>query len=943
MKSNRRVMGAATAAMLVTALLTPAGVSVAQASAPGVRGASGMGRAEGGGALGNGLGRLLAQAEGAVERRSTSGLRLDQEALAIRDGEGRVLVEVTPREGADRAAFQAELEALGLVVQASDPGAGTLEGFLPLTAVRQVAALRDTGTIAQSLRPRATVGAATSQGVALERIDRVEQAGIDGEGITIGALSDSYDIATTTVTGEPLAIRAADDVASGDLPGPGNPLNPEPVVVLAEPTEEEEGSDEGRGMLQIAHDVAPAAKLCFATAFGGLLTFAQHVRDLADDSGPCAADVVVDDVIYFSEPFFSDSALSDAIDDVAAEGVHYFSSAGNQGNQQAWDAPVRLLPAEEAAAGSNLDLADIDPALYSGGLQDMDPGDGTDAAQTITLAGAGGLLNVQWDDPVDPDGPTLGEPLFSATGEITDQDPEPSFTFTATAEDVGRSVLFRTDAIPSGTTDLILAVTAPDGTVLAEIDTGSSPELYSTVLPEAGDYTITISGFQGAQGDFVVEVLPVVAPSRVSTDFNLLLFDMEGNFVGAVADVNTATGRPSEIVSLAGMPEFQLAISRAGTGPFGATRLRNVLFNGAYFTEYSESLAPSAFGHATARGATAVGAFDPFRPYLPEYFTSPGGDLQILFDSAGNRLPTPETRRVPQVTAADGGNTTFFGSDTLRDEDTQPNFFGTSAAAPHAASIAALALQQSGGPGSVSPDDLRRRLERSAFAHDLDPHHSEGTAEGLTITADGPQGNENSPIPGSMTDPNFFTATNTGTESLSSITFYGESGSPTALGGRFGFLTDGIVFDPRPFDGVAPFRNDGFPFTVGSTSGGLAADSVTASFSEPAAAPAVEGQYRRMTVSFANGLQPGQSVSFGVDRDLAVSGVGGAEEGNGADELGGATFLPSGIPVPFGMAFTAERPGGYPLWGAMANRLGSGWTPLDGYGLINAERAVLGH
>jgi hypothetical protein len=384
-------------------------------------------------------------------------------------------------------------------------------------------------------------------------------------------------------------------------------------------------------------------------------------------------------------------------------------------------------------------------------------------------------------------------------------------------------------------------------------------------------------------------------------------------------------------------------VSRAGTGPLGATRLRSILNGSIYVTDHPDSLAPAVFGHAVARGATAVGAFDPFRPYLPESFTSPGGDLPIFFDSDGNRFATPEVRRVPQVTAADGGNTTFFSGDTVRDDDTQPNFFGTSAAAPHAAAIAALLLQRSGGPGSVSPDDLRALLQRSAFAHDLDPNHAQAIVDGLTITADGPQGNENTEIPGSMTDPNFFTVTNTGTDTLASFTFYGESGSPTALGRTLGFLTDGIVFDPRPFDGVAPFRNDGFPFTVGSTSGGLFKESVAATFSAPAPPPSVEGQYRHMTVSFADGFKPGESVSFGVDRDLAVSGFGGSEEGNGADELGGATFLPEGIPEPFGMAFSAESATGRPpILGAFTNRLGSGWTPLEGYGLIDAERAVLG-
>jgi subtilisin family serine protease len=59
--------------------------------------------------------------------------------------------------------------------------------------------------------------------------------------------------------------------------------------------------------------------------------------------------------------------------------------------------------------------------------------------------------------------------------------------------------------------------------------------------------------------------------------------------------------------------------------------------------------------------------------------------------------------------------TTFFTADSTLDRDTQPNFFGTSAAAPHAAAIAALARQ---ARGRLSPDAMRALLERSAFPHD---------------------------------------------------------------------------------------------------------------------------------------------------------------------------------------------------------------------------------
>ena len=57
-------------------------------------------------------------------------------------------------------------------------------------------------------------------------------------------------------------------------------------------------------MLQIVHDMAPKARLGFATANGGQLNFANNIRSLAGLPGaPHAvpgfkADVIVDDIIY---------------------------------------------------------------------------------------------------------------------------------------------------------------------------------------------------------------------------------------------------------------------------------------------------------------------------------------------------------------------------------------------------------------------------------------------------------------------------------------------------------------------------------------------------------------------------------------------------------------------------------------------------------------------
>ena len=174
------------------------------------------------------------------------------------------------------------------------------------------------------------IGKATTQGVVQQRVDQVQARGVDGKGITIGALSDSYDQASTSLLGGPLKVHARDDIKSGDLPGKGNEQYPEPVVVI-EDTGPDGGADEGRAMLQIAHDIAPASKLCYATAFISEIGFANNIRRLADQQGACGADVIVDDVGYYDEPFFSDGIISDAVDDVTAQGAHYFSAAGNVG------------------------------------------------------------------------------------------------------------------------------------------------------------------------------------------------------------------------------------------------------------------------------------------------------------------------------------------------------------------------------------------------------------------------------------------------------------------------------------------------------------------------------------------------------------------------------------------------------------------------------------
>jgi hypothetical protein len=122
-------------------------------------------------------------------------------------------------------------------------------------------------------------GSKVSEALDSLRVDLVRlklDGTLDGTGLRIGILSDSFDNSDTAVT------RYTDDIASGDLP--------DDVTILKEPSVFR--IDEGRGMAQLIHDLIPGADISFYTANEGPADFANGIQALADDG----CDVIVDDI-----------------------------------------------------------------------------------------------------------------------------------------------------------------------------------------------------------------------------------------------------------------------------------------------------------------------------------------------------------------------------------------------------------------------------------------------------------------------------------------------------------------------------------------------------------------------------------------------------------------------------------------------------------------------
>jgi hypothetical protein len=223
---------------------------------------------------------------------------------------------------------------------------------------------------------------------------------------------------------------------------------------------------------------------------------------------------------------------------------------------------------------------------------------------------------------------------------------------------------------------------------------GPADHLQSVTVPSGGQLLVS---FQWDSPFFSVSGAP-----GSPNDVDIYVLNAGGTQVVGGSTANNIGGDAVEFFSLTNSGFGPVSVNImivARSGPLPGF-IKYVSFRHTTTINEYNTASGTLYGHANAAGAAAVGAASfaqtpafGVNPPVLEVFSS-AGPTRILFDTDGAPLATPLIRPKPEMVAPDGGNTTFFFQDTGVDSDFTPNFFGTSAAAPHAAAVAALLLEQ---------------------------------------------------------------------------------------------------------------------------------------------------------------------------------------------------------------------------------------------------------
>jgi len=264
----------------------------------------------------------------------------------------------------------------------------------------------------------------------------------------------------------------------------------------------------------------------------------------------------------------------------------------------------------------------------------------------------------------------------------------------------------------------------------------------NALLPITTNGQVQIS-FQFDQPFFTQE--PNGSRNDVTSQVNIYALDAAGKIVASGTNNNVATHEPFQSLLIPASGSYNIAIQvvsgpdpghvefvRVSNGPDNALQVSQQ-YGAAGGTFY-----PTSAGHKVGQNTIGVGAVPWWAtpPYLgqnplkSEPFSSSGPGLSVRNPDGSLKGGSGTLMLAPSITAADGGNTSFFGEviDTSKPpfpgqpatptnlSQNLPSFFGTSSSSPNAAAVGALLKQRN---PTITNEQVRAALIASAASRPL--------------------------------------------------------------------------------------------------------------------------------------------------------------------------------------------------------------------------------